>query len=465
MAIAPNGREASLGSADTVNDGDENEFTRLGEQTDLVKLGLAGNLRDFSFETSDGSVRRGDEIDYRGVPAGYADEPDEVVSYVDAHDNETLFDILTLKLPVDTSMEDRVRMNTLSLATTTLSQTPTFWHAGTDLLRSKSLDRDSYNSGDWFNKIDWTGQSNNFGVGLPVAEKNEDKWVYQGELLANPDLKPSADDIAISTALAQDLLKLRYSTKLFRLGTSELINEKVTFPVSVENTPGVIVMRVNDTVGEDVDGNLDNLLVVFNTNTETVNETVSDLAGHNFELSDVQQNGADAVVRQTAWNSAAGQISVPARTVAVLVEKQATDPTDPTDPDGQTDSASVTLSTNKVVAGEKVGVKAQGFAPGEQVQVWLAAAGKDSLLLVTQIADDNGQLNVDVTVPSDTAKGKYQVKLQGLKSGKQASADLEVVSPGALGVTGFAPWALAFSALLLAAGGAYLVVLRNRKQS
>ena len=53
-------------------------------------------------------------------------------------------------------MDDRVRMNTLALATVTLSQSPCFWHAGADLLRSKSLDRNSYDSGDWFNRIDWT---------------------------------------------------------------------------------------------------------------------------------------------------------------------------------------------------------------------------------------------------------------------------------------------------------------------
>ena len=57
-----------------------------------------------------------------------------MISYVDAHDNETLFDSLTYKLPVATTMPDRVRMNTLSLATTALSQTPSFWHAGADLL-------------------------------------------------------------------------------------------------------------------------------------------------------------------------------------------------------------------------------------------------------------------------------------------------------------------------------------------
>ncbi|WP_369797937.1 pullulanase-type alpha-1,6-glucosidase [Cryobacterium sp. MLB-32] len=141
-------------NGDPINGTTETALADLGHQTDLVKLGLAGNLRDFSFVAADGALTRGDQLDYRGSPAGYADEPDEVVNYVDAHDNETLFDILAFKLPVDTSMADRVRMNSLSLATVALAQTPSFWHAGTDLLRSKSLDRDSYNSGDWFNAID-----------------------------------------------------------------------------------------------------------------------------------------------------------------------------------------------------------------------------------------------------------------------------------------------------------------------
>jgi pullulanase len=51
-----------------------------------------------------------------------------------------------------------------------------FFHAGDDTLRSKSLDRDSYNSGDWFNRLDFSYETNNFGVGLPPKEKNEEKW-------------------------------------------------------------------------------------------------------------------------------------------------------------------------------------------------------------------------------------------------------------------------------------------------
>ncbi len=30
--------------------------------------------------------------------------------------------------------------------------------------------------GDWFNKIDWTGQGTNWGIGLPIASQNQSQW-------------------------------------------------------------------------------------------------------------------------------------------------------------------------------------------------------------------------------------------------------------------------------------------------
>lgn len=326
LATDPNGQPARAGEPGTVNDGSDDEFADLGHQTDLVRLGLAGNLRDFTFVTSTGEEKRGDEIDYRGAPAGYADSPEEVVTYVDAHDNETLFDLLALKLPAGTPMDERVRMNTLSLATAALSQTPSFWHAGTDLLRSKSLDRNSYDSGDWFNAIDWSGQDNGFGRGLPMAADNEDKWPLMAPLLADPALKPSPEDIATASAQARDLLRLRHSTDLLRLGDADAIREKVTFPdAGTEQEPGVIVMSVDDLVGADADPALDGLLAVFNASPEPVTQTVEALAGRDYVLSPVQAQGSDAVVKETAWDAATGTVTVPARTVAVLVDPQAGD--------------------------------------------------------------------------------------------------------------------------------------------
>jgi pullulanase-type alpha-1,6-glucosidase len=295
---------------------------RLRNATDLAQLGLAGNLRDFTFTSAAGTPVRGDQVDYNGAPAGYAEHPEEVVTYVDAHDNETLFDALTYKLPVDTAMADRVRMNTVALSFTALAQTPSFWHAGTDLLRSKSLDRNSYNSGDWFNTLDWTGADNGFGHGLPPKEDNESKWDYQRPLLANPDLKPAQADVQQASAQAAELLRLRFSTPLFRLGSAELIRQKVTFPVSgtADAHDGVVVMRVDDTVGEDVDPALENAVVVFNTSDEPVAQRLPGLGGARLSLSPVQAGGVDPVVKTSRWDAASATLTVPARTVAVFVE-------------------------------------------------------------------------------------------------------------------------------------------------
>jgi pullulanase-type alpha-1,6-glucosidase len=292
----------------------------LDHAEDLIRLGLAGNLADFEFLTSDGTTRTGTQIDYNGQPAGYASQPDEVITYVDAHDNETIWDTLTLKLPTDTSMTDRVRMNTVALSTTALGQSPSFWHAGADLLRSKSLDGNSYNSGDWFNELDFTGQTNGFGHGLPPEADNADMWTYQQPLLADPALVPAPEDIADASAAAQDLLKLRSSTDLFRLGSADLIDQKVTFPAS--DSAGVIVMHIDDTVGTDVDRRLDGVLVIFNASADTVTVPMPELAGERWALSGVQAHGSDDVVRQSSWDMASGAATVPARTVTVLVDRQ-----------------------------------------------------------------------------------------------------------------------------------------------
>ncbi|WP_255305011.1 pullulanase-type alpha-1,6-glucosidase [Microbacterium sp. 3J1] len=310
-------------NGDPVNGSTEQALADLGHETDLVKLGLAGNLRDYAFTTSDGAVTAGEDIDYRGSAAGYADQPDEVINYVDAHDNETLYDLSVLKLPVDTSMSDRVRMNTLSLATVTLSQSPSFWHAGTELLRSKSLDRNSYNSGDWFNRIDWTGQESTFGSGLPTAADNQEKWPVMAPLLSNPALKPAAADMAAAEASALDLLRVREEVDLLRLGSADLIQQKVTFPHGDQGAvPGVITMQIDDLVGGDADPELDGALVVFNASPDAVTQTVSGLAGRSFALTPAQANGADAVVKTTTWDAASGTVTVPARSVAVLVDDQ-----------------------------------------------------------------------------------------------------------------------------------------------
>jgi pullulanase-type alpha-1,6-glucosidase len=303
-------------SNDSPANGDSDEqLARLLLYHDQIKVGLAGNLRDYTFVDRTGATVAGKDVDYNGQPAGYAADPSEVITYVDAHDNETIFDALTYKLPVPTSMADRVRMNTLALSTTVLAQTPSFWHAGADILRSKSLDRNSYNSGDWFNRVDWTYQESTFGSGLPPRGDNESKWVYMRPLLADPALKPVPADISAAHAGALDLLRLRFSSPLFRLGSAGLIQQRVAFPTGgPDQTPGVIVMTIDDVGGTDLDPDRERLVVVWNATPGS--QTVNLASAGSLVLHPVQAAGSDDVVKQATVD--ADSVAVPARTVAVL---------------------------------------------------------------------------------------------------------------------------------------------------
>ena len=64
----------------------------LAEYTDLLRLSLAGNLRDYELVNAAGARLAGRQVLYNGVPAAYAASPDESVQYAACHDNETLFD-------------------------------------------------------------------------------------------------------------------------------------------------------------------------------------------------------------------------------------------------------------------------------------------------------------------------------------------------------------------------------------
>jgi pullulanase/glycogen debranching enzyme len=219
-------------------------------------------------------------------------------------------------------MADRVRMNTIALATTALGQSPSFWHAGNDLLRSKSLDRNSYDSGDWFNRIDWSGRESTFGSGLPPARDNQDKWSYMQPLLADPTLKPQAADMRAAHARADELLRIRFSSPLFRLGSARLIQDRVSFPIGGPGqTPGVIVMAIDDRTGRDLDRKLEGVVVVFNASAQSTTQRVAALAGRHYELHPIQARGGDPIVRASDYQAATGAFTVPARTVAVFVAK------------------------------------------------------------------------------------------------------------------------------------------------
>ena len=286
---------------------------------DQIRVGLAGNLADYEFEAASGARTRGVGVDYNGSPAGYTADPQENIVYVSAHDNETLFDAIQYKAPPATSMADRVRMQNLGLDLVLLAQGVPFIHAGDEMLRSKSMDRDSYNSGDWFNHLDYSYETNNWGLGLPVGDKNENNWPLIQPLLANPALKPAKADLLAGVAHFEELLQIRRSSPLFRLRTAEQVMERLRFyNTGPSQMPGLIVMVLDDTVGESLDATFDRVMVLFNgTNVEQI-FAADDLAGGDWVLHPVLADSADSIVRTAAF--ANGSFKMPARTTAVFVQ-------------------------------------------------------------------------------------------------------------------------------------------------
>ncbi|MFM5073444.1 pullulanase-type alpha-1,6-glucosidase [Aeromonas hydrophila] len=293
-------------------------------QADLVRLGMAGNLKDFILTDKDGMPKKGSDIDYNGQPAGYAQDPTEIQNYVDKHDNQTLFDNLIYKAPQGA---DLVRMQGVSLATAMLGQGIPFTHAGVELLRSKSMERDSYDSGDWYNRVDYTLADNNFDKGLPRKDKDGDNYPLIEKVL-DKHVKPSGADMATMVGFYQELAELRQSSRLLRLGSGAEVIKRVDFRnTGPDQEPGLIVMTVDDGInaGADLDPAIDGLVVMINATNAP--QSISDFRDGNdqpIDLTSLQlspaHHGGESIARDAAVNG--GTLTLGAWSAAVFVKPQ-----------------------------------------------------------------------------------------------------------------------------------------------
>jgi pullulanase len=90
----------------------------------------------------------------------YSAAPWNVITYCECHDNNTLWDKLSLSCK-DATKEDLVKMHQLALTIVLTSQGIPFLHAGTEFLRNKKGVENSFNAGDSINHIDWSMKSEN----------------------------------------------------------------------------------------------------------------------------------------------------------------------------------------------------------------------------------------------------------------------------------------------------------------
>ncbi|WP_374029091.1 alpha-1,6-glucosidase domain-containing protein [Bdellovibrio bacteriovorus] len=285
---------------------------------DVIKVGLAGNLQDYSFREHLGTTIRSGDLRFRGTPVAFAHDTIETVNYVVAHDGYSLWDAIQAKAPFHTpyrspataTAEDRQRMHQLALAIPLLGQGIPFFEGGTELLRSKNGDQDSYDSGDFFNRLDWTLRSNHWGEGLPPAWKNLNDWSFWQPRLQEPALKPSSALLAQTSRYFKALLRLRQSSDLFKLRTASEVQAHLKFIDNDQQAePGLIAMSLRN--------HQESLLIFLNASREArvFQHHLLKFPWHVHPLLDSQ---VDPVLSQVVLNPHQESVQIPGRTTLVL---------------------------------------------------------------------------------------------------------------------------------------------------
>lgn len=167
-------------------------------------------------------------IDYDKTIATYTD-PEQVLTYVEAHDNLTLWDKLALTNPND-SEEVRKQMHKLASSIILTSQGIPFLQAGQEFMRTKYGDENSYSSPDSINQLDW------------VRRAAFDKEVNY----------------------MKGLIELRNSHPAFRMTTAEQIRKNLTF---INASKNVVAFTLD---GRATGDKAKQLVVAHNANRESV---------------------------------------------------------------------------------------------------------------------------------------------------------------------------------------------------
>lgn len=117
-----------------------------------------------------------DSVHWLDEPKPWAREPYQTINYFSCHDNHTLWDRLTLSCP-DASEAEKIQMQKLAAASLLTSQGVSFLHAGSEMLRTKNGEENSYESPDEINQLDWSRKAKykdvyNYFKGLIQLRKN-----------------------------------------------------------------------------------------------------------------------------------------------------------------------------------------------------------------------------------------------------------------------------------------------------
>lgn len=200
---------------------------------DAIRDGLKGFVMDKHDKGFINGKPGMEDIIRKSIAAGlhYDDQmatyqtPDQVINYVEAHDNFTLWDKLAITNP-EASETERKQMHKLASAIVLLSQGIPMIHAGQEFMRSKEGDENSYQSSDWINRLDWKRRA----------------------------------DFKIEVEYMKGLISIRKNHSAFRLRTPEEIEQHLQF---IDAPSNVVAFTL---VTED-----SRLAVIHNANWQSIN--------------------------------------------------------------------------------------------------------------------------------------------------------------------------------------------------
>lgn len=174
------------------------------------------------------------QVDYTKLlysKAPYTNHPTQIINYVSSHDDMCLVDRLKQAKPLNATDAELIRFNKLAQTVVFTSQGVPFIYAGEELFRNKKGLRNTYQSSDSINKIDW-----NFKTA------NKDIFDYYKGLIA-----------------------LRKGHPAFRIPTQEMLQQHLKFLTLL--APNVVGFTLTDHVnGEE----WKDVLVIYNGNRKAV---------------------------------------------------------------------------------------------------------------------------------------------------------------------------------------------------
>ena len=256
------------------------QLAGIGHFNDTIRDGIKGSVFDGADQGwATGKLANRERvmsgivgnIDFgNGIGGGWGDiQPGQSVSYVEAHDNLTLYDKLLVSVP-NADAQETAQLHRFASSIALLSQGLAFVHAGQEFLRSKDGDTNSYKSPDSVNALRWSQRA----VHLE------------------------------SVSYFRDLIKLRLKHPAFRMDTKEQVRSNLKF---FDTSTEVIAYELNGTAVGDA---WSRIIVIHNAA-----ETPIDFAlpsGNWSLISDGKR------VSENGLGNRSGTLAVPAKSTLIL---------------------------------------------------------------------------------------------------------------------------------------------------